>query len=155
MRIRAMTIGEQNSARDVVANAFVNRLAKLSRDGKWLAYVSNQTGRMEVYVRPFPGPGGTKQVSIDGGDQPIWSRDGRELYYRDGTNLIAATMVSGTVQSRTALFADAYQQSNATNYDVLPDGRFIMLKGSADLRVLTVMMNWTTELDQKLKASSR
>jgi eukaryotic-like serine/threonine-protein kinase len=155
MRIRAMTIGETTSARDIVASTFVNRLGKLSRDGKWLAYVSNQTGRVEVYVRPFPGPGGARQVSVDGGDQPLWSRDGRELYFRDGTNLIAATMVNGTVQSRTALFADAYQQSNATNYDVLPDGRFIMLKGSADLRVLTVMMNWTTELDQKLKASSR
>jgi serine/threonine-protein kinase len=155
MRIRAMTIGEQNSARDVVANAFVNRLAKLSRDGKWLAYVSNQTGRMEVYVRPFPGPGGTKQVSVDGGDQPIWSRDGRELYFRDGTSLLAATMADGIVQSRKVLFADAYQQSNATNYDVLPDGRFVMLKGSADLRVVTVMMNWATELNQKLKASSR
>ena len=155
MRIRAMTIGEPTSARDVVANTFVNRLAKLSRDGKWLAYVSNQTGRMEVYVRPFPGPGGTKQVSVDGGDQPLWSRDGRELYFRDGTNLVAATMMNGTVQSRTTLFADTYQQSNATNYDVLPDGRFIMLKGSADLRVVTVMVNWATELVQKLKASSR
>ena len=155
MRIRAVTIGEPNSARDVVASTYVNRLAKLSRDGKWLAYVSNPTGRMEVYVRPFPGPGGTKQVSVDGGDQPLWSRDGRELYFRDGTSLIAATMINGTVQSRKVLFADAYQQSNATNYDVLPDGRFIMLKGSADLRVVTVMMNWATELDQKLKASAR
>jgi serine/threonine-protein kinase len=108
-----------------------------------------------VYVRPFPGPGGAKLVSVDGGDQPLWSRDGRELYYRDGTNLIAATMLNGTVQSRKALFADAYQQSNATNYDVLPDGRFIMLKGSSDLRVVTVMMNWATELTQKLEATSR
>jgi serine/threonine-protein kinase len=155
MRIRAMTIGEPNSAKDVVAGAYINRLGKLSSDGKWLAYVSNQNGRMEVYVRPFPGPGGAKQVSIDGGDQPLWSRDGRELYYRDGTNLIAATMLNGTVQSRKALFADAFQQSNATNYDVMSDGRFIMLKGSSDVRVVTVMMNWATELTQKRNTSSR
>ena len=155
LRIRAVTIGDQRSAHDVVASTFTNRLAKLSRDGKWLAYTSNVTGKMDVYVRPFPGPGGAKQVSVDGGDQPLWSRDGRELYYRDGTSLIAATMMNGIVQSRKALFEDVYQQSNATNYDVLPDGRFVMLKGSGDVRNLTVMMNWATELNEKLKASSR
>ena len=85
----------------------------------------------------------------------MWSRDGRELYFRDGNSLIAATIVNGTAQSRKTLFADTYQQSNATNYDVLPDGRFIMLKGSSDLRVVTVMMNWATELNQRREASAR
>ena len=154
MRIRAMTIGDPKSVRDIVANNFTNRLGKLSNDGKWLAYVSNETGRTEVYVRPFPGPGGAKQVSVDGGDQPLWSRDDRELYFRDGNTFMVATIVSGTAKSRNALFADTYQMNNATNYDVLPDGRFVMLRGPGDTRLLTVMVNWATELKQRSKTAS-
>jgi hypothetical protein len=145
-RVRAATVGAKEPARDVVVNEFANRLPHLSSDGKWLAYTSTETGQVQVYVRPFPGPGRAVQVSVDGGDQPKWSRDGRELFYRDGANMIAATMRNGAVTARTVLFEDRFQMSNATNYDVFPDGRFLMLQGSEEVRRLTVLVNWSTEL---------
>jgi Tol biopolymer transport system component len=146
VRIRAANVGSSEPARDVVANEFANRTPHLSFDGKWLAYTSTETGQVQVNVRPFPGPGRAVQVSVDGGDQPKWSRDGRELYYRDGANMIAATMRNGAVTARTVLFEDRFQMSNATNYDVFSDGRFLMLRGSEELRRLTVLVNWSTEL---------
>jgi serine/threonine-protein kinase len=146
VRIRAADVGSSEPARDVVANEFANRTPHLSFDGKWLAYTSTETGQVQVNVRPFPGPGRAVQVSVDGGDQPKWSRDGRELYYRDGANMIAATMRNGAVTARTVLFEDRFQMSNATNYDVFSDGRFLMLRGSEELRRLTVLVNWSTEL---------
>ena len=76
--------------RTVAASSdFPNRLASLSPDGHWLAYTSPETGRTEVYVRPTAGEG-KWMVSTDGGTQPVWSRDGRTLYYRDGIHIVAA-----------------------------------------------------------------
>ena len=63
--------------------------ARFSPDGRWLAYVSIESGRPEVYVQPYPGPGGKWQVSIDGGTEPVWSRNGRELFYRSGNRMMA------------------------------------------------------------------
>ena len=151
-RIRVLNL-ETGAASDVVANEFVTRLPKLSRDGKWLAYVSNETGQVEVYVRSFPGPGRAIQISVDGGDQPMWSRDGRELFYRDGQSMIAATMREGTVTSRSALFEDRFDMSNATNYDVLPDGRFLMLKADGETDRLEVLVNWLSEIRRRTPAA--
>jgi serine/threonine-protein kinase len=154
-RIKALTIGSADSARIVVANEYSNRLAKLSPDGRWLAYTSNETGRYEVYVRPFPAPGGAIQVSVDGGDQPMWSRDGRELFYRDGANMVSVGMAQGTVTSRSVLFADTFDRSNATNYDVLPGGGFVMLQSPGEAEDLTVLVNWLTEIRRRSGASQR
>ena len=60
-----------------------------SRDGKWIAYASDESGQYEVYVRPYPGPGGQWQISTDGGAEPVWSRDGRELFYARGFKTMA------------------------------------------------------------------
>jgi eukaryotic-like serine/threonine-protein kinase len=153
-RIRALDV-RTGEARDVVANEFVNRLAKLSRDGRWLAYVSNESGRTEVYVRPFPGPGGAELVSVEGGDQPLWSRDGSELFYRDGSSMIAASMKSGIATSRKVLFEDTFDMSNATNYDVLPDGQFVMLRGNSDAQKLEVLVNWLPEIRRRAARPDR
>jgi len=153
-RIRALDI-RTGEARDVVANEFVNRLGKLSRDGRWLAYVSSESGRTEVYVRPFPGPGGAELVSVEGGDQPLWARDGSELFYRDGSSMIAASMKSGIVTSRKVLFEDTFDMSNATNYDVLPDGHFVMLRGNSDAQKLEVLVNWLPEIRRRAARPDR
>jgi eukaryotic-like serine/threonine-protein kinase len=105
----------------------------LSPDGRWLAYVSNESGRNEIYVRPFPSvDAGRWQVSRSGGSEPLWSRDGRELFYRDGQGgFVAAAMAPGTaftIGEQRVLFptrglaASVFHRS----YDVTPDGqRFI------------------------------
>jgi serine/threonine-protein kinase len=148
-RIRALAIGSTDEPRTVVANEYTNRLGQLSPDGRWLAYTSNETGRYEIYVRPFPGPGGATQVSADGGDQPMWSRDGRELFYRDGANMVSVLMAGGTVTSRSVLFQDTYDRSNATNYDVAPGGGFVMLRSPEETENLTVLVNWRTEINRR------
>jgi eukaryotic-like serine/threonine-protein kinase len=62
---------------------------RFSPDGHWIAYDSRESGRDEIYVRPYPGPGGKWQVSTDGGTEVVWNRNGRELFYRSGTKMMA------------------------------------------------------------------
>jgi Tol biopolymer transport system component len=150
--IRALDVAT-GIARDVVSNQFINRLPDVSPDGKWLAYSSNETGQVEIYIRPFPGPGGATQISLNGGDQPQWSADGRELYYRDGQHMIAATIREGVVTGRTALFEDTFDMSNATNYDVLKDGKFIMMRSRGEAVRLEILVNWLPEIQRRVPAA--
>jgi dipeptidyl aminopeptidase/acylaminoacyl peptidase len=153
--IMALTVGSGGPPKTIVESEFANRLGKFSPDGRWIAYASNETGRMEVYVRPFPGPGGAVQVSVDGGDQPLWSRNSPELFYRDGANMVAATLSQGAVKSRSVLFQDTFDRSNATNFDVLPGGGFIMLKSPGEDQGLTALVNWKTEILRRARAAQR
>ena len=118
----------------------------VSPDGRWMAYVSNESGRAEVHVRGFPGMEGRTQVSLDGGTEPLWSRDGRELFYRSGAALHAAevrTSPTFDIVWRTRLFADpAYVGDiSHTLYDVTPDGRFVMIRELSGTTHLSVTLN--------------
>ncbi|MGK2962822.1 MAG: TolB family protein [Gemmatimonadaceae bacterium] len=122
----------------------------LSHDGRWLAYVSNRSGTDQVYVRPWRGGGPDVAVSQNGGTEPVWSPDGRELYYR-GTNgrypvLIAATVSTTrdfTVTNRTGLFpiGDIAQAAPQANYDISPDGRTFVMVRLAQSNEITVLRN--------------
>jgi serine/threonine-protein kinase len=125
-----------------------------SPDSKWLAYVSNETGREEVYVRALAATGGRVSVSTEGGGEPLWSPDGRRLYYRSGTSLFAATIVTApalAVGARQLMFTapfatDVYHP----DYDVTPDGRgFVMIRPVEENRQLIVVLNWTDELRER------
>jgi WD40-like Beta Propeller Repeat len=107
----------------------------LSPNNRWLAYQSDESGRMEVYMRAWPSLGSKVQVSQNGGTEPTWSRDGKELFYRSGggtePKMAAAVVVDGRVQSRTELFSvGRYEFSTPhRNFDVFPDGRsFAMVR---------------------------
>ncbi len=107
----------------------------LSPDERWLAYQSDESGRMEVYLRGWPDLGSKVQVSQNGGTEPAWSRDGKELFYRSGggaePKLVSATIVGGRVQTRTELFGvGRYEFATPhRNFDVFPDGRsFVMVR---------------------------
>ncbi|MGE5927476.1 MAG: protein kinase domain-containing protein [Gemmatimonadota bacterium] len=123
----------------------------LSRDGRWMAYVSNESGRAEVYVRAYPGMGGRYQVSLDGGTEPVWSRDGRELFYRSGSALLAAEIRPGSefdVVRRTRLFDEPEFAIDLTHrfYDVTPDGRFVMVRDLEGGSLLNVTLNFFQNL---------
>jgi serine/threonine-protein kinase len=118
----------------------------LSANGRWLAYVSNESGRPEVYVRAFPSMEGRFAVSLEGGTEPVWSRRGDELFYRSGPLLIAAQVRAGTsfeVLRRTPLFTNPAYEADLTHqvYDVAPDGQhFVMVRNLGATSHLTVTL---------------
>jgi serine/threonine-protein kinase len=127
--------------------------AVFSPDGLFVAYVSDESGRPEVYVRPFPGPGTRSQVSLEGGTAPVWSRDGRELFFAKGDTLfVAAVRLGGTFSSGAArpLFSGPYGFDALTaNYDVAPDGRRFVVPGARvdpPPRKLELVLDWFQEL---------
>jgi eukaryotic-like serine/threonine-protein kinase len=129
---------------------------KFSPGGDWIAYMSNRTGRSEVYIASFPEPDRTQRVSVSAGDYPVWSRDGREIYYmgQDGTIWAAAVKGSGrslSIESPKALFrVPLIVQPRA--FDVAKDGRFLIPVAEApstSVNSVTLMQNWTGLLDPK------
>jgi len=122
----------------------------LSPDGRWLAYVSDRTGVPEVFVAPFTDPSRTVQVSKQGGSEPVWRRDGGELYFRNGTSMMAASIRTQplAVQTSRELFRGTYETGPAGRpaYDVSLDGaRFLMVR-PPDVapagRELRVILGW-------------
>jgi eukaryotic-like serine/threonine-protein kinase len=121
----------------LLQTTFGERNGEVSPDGRWLAYESDESGRLEIYVRPFPGvDGGRWQVSTGGGTQPLWGRNGRELFYRSGEALMAVPIETGSsfvARNPAVVFKGQYAPSfGGRSYDVSPDGRrFLMLKVAA------------------------
>jgi eukaryotic-like serine/threonine-protein kinase len=126
----------------------VERQGSLSPDGLWMAYASNESGRSEIYVEPVPGPGGRRQISSDGGDQPRWVRNGREIIYRNGTK-----MMSAPVQLQPMFRADKPMElfdgkfdpgAAVAGYDVTPDGQtFVMTRSEHENpKEIRVVMGW-------------
>jgi eukaryotic-like serine/threonine-protein kinase len=137
---------------------------QFSPDGRWLAYVSDETGGSEIYVQPYPGPGGKSRISAGGGTEPVWNRNGRELFYRSGDKVIAveiATQSSFAAGKPRMLFMGPYlptnNQGKFPNYDVSPDGQhFLMVKPIEEAQAaptqINVVLNWTEELKQRVPA---
>jgi Tol biopolymer transport system component len=137
--------------------AFLHTLANetapvFSPDGRWLAYESNGSGRNEVYVTPFPGGGAQYQVSTSGGERPVWRRDGKEIYYREGLRMMAVEVKgrAGSLQlsTPTALFELAAGNLNGRYYDVAPDGRFLANTSPLMTKAqgFSLVVNWPARL---------
>jgi Tol biopolymer transport system component len=149
----------------LVVTPFAEYTPSLSPDGRWLAYSSDESGTREVYVRPFPHTGTARwRVSIAGGTEPLWSRSGRELFYKNGRReLVAVAVPRGetfTVGEQRVLFSTAvYDDDDALfrTYDVSPDGtRFVMIRPprrSSD--ELIVVENFFEELRSRVNRAPR
>jgi serine/threonine-protein kinase len=138
--------------------------SKFSPDGRWLAYCSNESGKPQVYVQAFPGPGPKIQVSNDGGTDPVWKRNGGELYYRNGDSMMAVAISTSPTFSGgrpLELWKGHYSHgmssscgppgATSSNYDVTTDGkRFLMIKDDdqdrAVSRQIVVVLGWADEL---------
>ena len=135
---------------EVAATAAIEFGGDLSPDGRFLAYASDASGQFEVYVQPFPAPGGQWQIS-DGGTSPRWAVDGKTLYYVSVTGTMMEVQVE-TAKAFThgkpkALYETRFPTNTdtATNYDVTPDGRFIMVRTASEMRTaehLDVVVNF-------------
>jgi Tol biopolymer transport system component len=129
---------------------------QLSPDSKWVAFVSDMLGRQEVYVMRFPQRTDVIPVSTSGGTEPVWARNGRELFYRNGRQMISVSFSGESkpvLGQPTTLFESEHRHDPSVsgavpNYDVAADGRFLMVEGppAAEGIDLSVVVNWTEEL---------
>ena len=143
------------------ATEFFEATPVVSPDGRWLAYLSDESGRDEVYVQRFPGLGGRVTISTNGGVQPVWSPDGQELFYRGPSGMMVVPITTGQTfcaGEPEVLFEDRYFGNNAwpRNYDVAPDGRFLMVfadeltnEDDPPLQI-NVVLNWFDELTKRV-----
>ncbi len=132
---------------------FNETYSTFSPDGLWVAYESNESDRSEIYLAPFPGPGGKRQVSASGGSQPRWRRDGKELYFLAPDNTLMATELRGdgemleVVTIRTLLKTRA--AGHGYQYDVTADGGRFLINNLVDQKIytpITLVQNWTAGL---------
>jgi serine/threonine-protein kinase len=127
----------------------------VSPDGHYLAYYSNESGRYEVYVRPFPASGGKWQISSDGGVQPVWARSGREIFYRNEDRMMAVPVETEPAfrpGKPALLFTGEFLEPEATphaRYDVAPGDRFVMIQQEPRTQI-HVVLNWHQELKERV-----
>jgi serine/threonine-protein kinase len=132
--------------RAIIAGDFAAHDPRISPDGRWLAYTSNESGRDEIYVIPFLGTGGKWQVTTTGGHSSRWSPDGAHLDYLTADN----TLTEVDVQTATTFAITATRPRyrldvnpvSSSDYDLAPDGRVIANGGEADPSPVTVVANW-------------
>jgi serine/threonine-protein kinase len=150
-----MMLGADGKTQPWLQTEFAEDAAAFSPDGKWVSYVSDQTGRAEIWVRPFPGPGAPIRISPDGGREPLWSRNGSELFYQNGRKLMTAEVVSRQpalqFKPPRVLFEGGFVPFDANvprTYDVAADGRFLMIKEEARTvpPSIAIVQNWFEEL---------
>jgi serine/threonine-protein kinase len=166
--ITGVRLGQDSSRVPLLTSAADEEAIALSPDGKWLAYQSDETGTTEVFVRPFPNVNdGKKQVSSGGGTAPLWSRDGKELFYlAGGKRMMSARVTSGpalSVGDPGLLFRVpddllVAESRFYTPWDVGRDGRFIMARViggvSAASGSIVIVENWLEELRRLMAAST-
>jgi eukaryotic-like serine/threonine-protein kinase len=144
-------VGE--SIAPVAASNANERSPALSPDGRWIAYVSDASGRDDVYIKQVDGSAEPIRLSSSGAAEPVWIREG--LFYRDGDRMMLATLESGAPGVSRTIFEGHFERdpgANAAAYDIDNRGNFIMLKSAAISRELRVVQNWATELVQQLGA---
>ena len=142
---------------------FAERVGIFSPDGHWMAYVSEESGRREIFVQPYPGPGGKWQISTEGGNEPVWNRNGRELFYRNGNKMMVVevtTQPAFVPGKPRMLFEGRYVQAAPTTqaYDITADGqRFLMIKtDEAEAAAeINVVVNWIEDMKRRVPTGTK
>jgi Tol biopolymer transport system component/predicted Ser/Thr protein kinase len=157
--------GQVRKAQPFLRTPFDEAVPRFSPDGRWLAYTSDESGRYEIYVQPYPGPGGKWQISTEGGTEPAWNPNGRELFYRSNDKMMAvdiATQPGFAAGTPRMLFEGRYEVAPvpSANYDVSSDGqRFLMIKPSEQAQAartqINVVLNWFEELKRRVPAGTK
>jgi len=152
--IYTFTLDSPSEYQPYVVTPFNERAPAISPDGRWAAYVSNESGQDEVYVRAYPDPSGRWQVSSDGGREPLWAPNGGELYYRTFDKFMAVevgTRGTFSLGNRRLMFEGDYlANQNHANFDVHPaTGGFVMIKSHGSPTELVVVLNWFEELRER------
>jgi Tol biopolymer transport system component len=146
-----LRVNEKEPPVPVLHSRFNEEEARFSPDAKWIAYVSDETGRREVYVQTFPTSDQRYQISSSGGTNPKWRQDGRELFYKSGDGKVVTVSVSTApaFEHRRSPVTITLPP-DAAFYDVAPDGQRVLVLGSASGSQVgspfTVVLNWTAAL---------
>jgi serine/threonine-protein kinase len=165
--LKIFSLADKKSSDFLAVPKLIQARSVFSPDGRWIAYVSNETGNLNVFVKPFPDTGAKYQVSKDVGGQPLWSPDGKELFYRGGTGNFFSVKVSTqpgfTTGNPTPLPIDntialPEPTSAIRNYDITPDGKYFIIvtrsnTAQPEARATSEMqfvLNWFTELQQRV-----
>ncbi len=155
--IRVLSMDAERKTTPLWTSTYFEWNPHLSRDGRWLAYESMESGKQEIYVRPFPKLDGKRQISTEGGTEPVWSRDGRELFYRINNKMMVVSIAAGDAFAAglpQVLFEGRYQFSatSVSAYDVSPDGKnFLMVQPAETVQPATqihIVLNWSEELSK-------
>ena len=154
--------GTPRQTEPLLQTTFTKDNGEISPDGHWLAYQSNESGRNDISVRPFPGvDAGHWTISTSGGTRPLWARSGTEMFYLDGAGAMTRVPIQTTptfsASTPTTLFDTRYYAGGSGRaYDVSPDGqRFLMIKnngGTDQAPSMVVVLNWLEELKAKIPA---
>jgi dipeptidyl aminopeptidase/acylaminoacyl peptidase len=135
--------------------SFSESNGEISPDGRFVAYVSQESGAAEIYVQPFPGPGAKIRISTQGGQWPRWSHSGRELFYWTPTrSALMAADIQATSVFRAGLPHEVFKMFSGSTWDVAPDGKRFLVELFAtgtSLRLETVV-NWFDELRRRVPA---
>jgi eukaryotic-like serine/threonine-protein kinase len=151
--------------RPLAQSRFAEGSPKFSPDGRWVAYSSNESGKPEIYVQPYPGPGPTIQISTEGGTDPVWSKKNHEIFYRNGDRMMLVaikTQPKFSASKPELLWMGHYSHGlssscglpgpTSANYDVTADGKRFLMIQDADQDVvahqLNVVLNWSEELNR-------
>jgi len=139
-------------------SAAVQDVAQFSPDGHWVAYNSSETGRDEIYVQPYPGPGGKWMISNSGGMYARWSRDGHEIFYRNEDKMMSVTVQTqpGFKAGTPRLLFEGGGYVGQGNYDVAPDGQHLLMikekEAAASAKQLNIVLHWGEELKRRAPA---
>jgi Tol biopolymer transport system component len=155
--IWAVELSGTHGPRPFLQTSFAEAAPTISPDGLWVAYVSNEWGKNEIYVRPFSGTGQRWQASADGGEGPVWARSGRELFYINGDKMMAVPVLTSGPSTQSVvmgppklLFNGHYRHNNAPfpNFDVsVDDQRFLMIREQTANRI-NIVLNMFDEFQQ-------